>query len=87
MATQLQRTLLELVSRSRLPGVIDTPHVQQFIGPEVDPTQLARARAALPPMKRQGSAWDIAHAARFLASNEAGYITGVDLRVDGGLGL
>jgi NAD(P)-dependent dehydrogenase (short-subunit alcohol dehydrogenase family) len=37
------------------------------------------------PMKRMGDAWDVAHAALFLASDEAKYITGAQLVVDGGL--
>ena len=36
-------------------------------------------------MKTMGDAWDVAHAALFLASDEAGYITGTQLVVDGGL--
>ncbi len=36
-------------------------------------------------MGRMGTAWDIAHAALFLASDEARYITGAELVVDGGL--
>lgn len=69
-----------------LPGMIDTPHAASFIGPDVDAQELARARAAKVPMKRQGTAWDVAEAALFLASDAAGFITGVDLRVDGGMG-
>ncbi|NBT67834.1 MAG: SDR family oxidoreductase, partial [Betaproteobacteria bacterium] len=42
-------------------------------------------RNALVPMGRMGSAWDVANAAVFLASDEAAYITGVLLPVDGGL--
>jgi NAD(P)-dependent dehydrogenase (short-subunit alcohol dehydrogenase family) len=34
-----------------------------------------------------GSAWDVAHAAAFLASEKAGYITGVSLPIDGGLSI
>ena len=35
-------------------------------------------------MGRMGSAWDVANAALFLASREAGYITGTEIVVDGG---
>jgi NAD(P)-dependent dehydrogenase (short-subunit alcohol dehydrogenase family) len=37
------------------------------------------------PMGKQGDAWDVAYAALFLASEEAKYITGTQLVVDGGL--
>ncbi|ETA53338.1 SDR family NAD(P)-dependent oxidoreductase [Ponticoccus alexandrii] len=69
-----------------LPGMIDTPHAASFIGPGTDPEALAKARAAKVPMGRQGTAWDVAEAALFLASDAAGFVTGVDLRVDGGMG-
>lgn len=68
-----------------LPGVIDTPHVTAFVDSATDPAVLAQQRAAMVPMGRQGSAWDVAHAALFFASDESCYITGVELRVDGGL--
>lgn len=42
------------------------------------------ARAQMVPMGRQGTAWDVANAALFLASDEAAFITGVLLNVDGG---
>jgi len=68
-----------------LPGPIDTPHVSQYVDPTTPREELAARRAAMVPMGRQGSAWDIANAALFLASDEAGFITGIELRVDGGL--
>ena len=40
--------------------------------------------AKVPLRKRMGTAWDVANAALFLASEEANFITGVDLLVDGG---
>jgi NAD(P)-dependent dehydrogenase (short-subunit alcohol dehydrogenase family) len=69
-----------------MPGVMDTPLVrQQIAGQYASETEMLARRAAMPPMGRQGDAWDVARAAVFLASDEAGYITGVCLPVDGGL--
>ena len=42
-------------------------------------------RDAQVPMGRMGDAWDVAHAALFLASDEARYITATEIVVDGGL--
>jgi NAD(P)-dependent dehydrogenase (short-subunit alcohol dehydrogenase family) len=39
------------------------------------------------PMGRQGTPWDIANAALFLASDESSYVTGLEHIVDGGLSL
>lgn len=61
-----------------LPGMVATP-MQESIG-HVD--QDTRARLNL--LGRMGTAWDIAHAVLFLCSDEAAYITGVILPVDGG---
>jgi len=41
--------------------------------------------ARVPLRGRQGTAWDVANAALFLASDEANFITGVSLPVDGGM--
>ena len=38
----------------------------------------------MPLRGRMGTAWDVANPALFLASDEAGFITGVSLPVDGG---
>jgi NAD(P)-dependent dehydrogenase (short-subunit alcohol dehydrogenase family) len=70
-----------------LPGPIDTPHVTAVVAPGADPVALAEARAAMVPMGRQGTPWDVARAALFLASDDAGFITGVLLPVDGGMSL
>ena len=45
---------------------------------------IARRDASVPLGKKMGTAWDVANAALFLASDEAGFITGVNLAVDGG---
>ena len=68
-----------------LPGVIDTPLIYtQIAGNFANVEEMRRARAAASPMKHMGDAWDVAHAAAFLASDDAKYITGVCLPVDGG---
>lgn len=69
-----------------LPGFIDTPMAVDAAARALDTerSELAAARAAVVPLGRQGTAWDVANAAAFLASDEAGFITGVLLPVDGG---
>ena len=46
---------------------------------------MVRKRDAMVPMGKMGEAWDVAYAALFLASDEAKYITGIELVVDGGI--
>jgi NAD(P)-dependent dehydrogenase (short-subunit alcohol dehydrogenase family) len=71
------------------PGLMDTPMIREPLkaayGGNVDEMREQRHRQS--PMLRMGDAWDVAHAALFLASDNARYITGVDLVVDGGLTL
>jgi NAD(P)-dependent dehydrogenase (short-subunit alcohol dehydrogenase family) len=69
-----------------LPGIMDTPHVYQEITRHYASTaEMVAARDALSPTGKQGTAWDVAMAAVFLASDEAKYVNGVVLPVDGGL--
>ena len=69
-----------------MPGFIDTPMAvdapAKALG--VERADYAGRRADHVPLGRQGTAWDVAHAALFLASDEAQFITGVVLAVDGG---
>jgi NAD(P)-dependent dehydrogenase (short-subunit alcohol dehydrogenase family) len=68
-----------------LAGLIDTPLVyRQLAGGEAAGEVRAR-RAALSPTGAMGTAYDVANAALFLASDEAAYVTGTLLPVDGGL--
>ncbi len=68
------------------PGLIDTPLVHTFKDAYPgDWDAVVAQRHAMVPMGRMGEGWDIARAAVFLASDEAAYITGVSLPVDGGL--
>ncbi|HJS87459.1 MAG TPA: SDR family oxidoreductase [Acetobacteraceae bacterium] len=71
-----------------LPGLMDTPHIYQHMaGHHSDREAMIAARHAASPTGRMGDAWDIAHAAVFLASDDAKYINGIELVVDGGLHL
>ncbi|MGH7002748.1 MAG: SDR family NAD(P)-dependent oxidoreductase [Alphaproteobacteria bacterium] len=71
-----------------LPGLMNTPMVrgaaiQNSYGGNED--EMVRRRDAQCPMGKMGDAWDVAYAALFLASDEAKYVTGAELVVDGGL--
>lgn len=69
-----------------LPGVMDTPHIyKQISGFYEDTEAMVAARHKMSPTGRMGDGWDVAHAAVFLASDEAKYINGVELFVDGGM--
>jgi NAD(P)-dependent dehydrogenase (short-subunit alcohol dehydrogenase family) len=71
-----------------LPGLIDTPHAANLTAGDESAKQKARdARHVRCPMGHQGTAWDVAFAALFLASDESKYVTGIELVVDGGLSL
>lgn len=68
-----------------MPGLMDTPLIrQQIVGQYENEEEMLRARHEKSPTGRMGDAWDVAHAALFLASDEARYINGVCLPVDGG---
>jgi NAD(P)-dependent dehydrogenase (short-subunit alcohol dehydrogenase family) len=62
-----------------LPGLIDSSMVRRLVG-DRESTVAPRI-----PMRRQGTPWEIASAIVFLLSDEASYITGTELIVDGGL--
>jgi NAD(P)-dependent dehydrogenase (short-subunit alcohol dehydrogenase family) len=68
-----------------MPGLMNTPLIHQQISGQYDSTEaMMRARDEACPMGKMGEPWDIAMAAVFLASDEAKFITGVCLPVDGG---
>jgi len=69
-------------------GLMHTPLVAarlagQYAAGDLD--KLLAERSAMIPMGHMGDAWDVAHAALFLASDEARYVTGAQILVDGGI--
>ncbi|ALM84245.1 SDR family NAD(P)-dependent oxidoreductase [Bordetella sp. N] len=82
----LQNAGFGIRANSILPGLIATPmavqrRVEQW---NQSRAQVEAERLEKIPLKRHGSAWDVANAALFLASDEAAFITGTSLLVDGG---
>src|SRR5271154_3055608 len=70
-----------------LPGLMDTPMAVDTRAREFGKSrsEVAAERDSKVPLRRKmGTGWDVANAALFLASDEAGFITGVTLPVDGG---
>jgi NAD(P)-dependent dehydrogenase (short-subunit alcohol dehydrogenase family) len=61
-------------------GFIDTP----LVAPELDAPGARERLAARVPLGRLGSGWDVAGVAAFLASEDAAYVTGALIPVDGG---
>lgn len=73
------------------PGPIDTPMLRTFVArPDqqstlgMDKEELVRTRGGQTPMGRPGRAEEVANAALFLVSDEASFVTGAALPVDGG---
>lgn len=71
-----------------VPGLMHTPLVETRLAKTVannDVSALIAARNKAVPIGHMGDAWDVAHAVLFLPSDEARYITGTEIIVDGGL--
>jgi NAD(P)-dependent dehydrogenase (short-subunit alcohol dehydrogenase family) len=67
------------------PGFILTPNLQGFFDAQDDPDAVAAGAAAAAPVGRMGSPADVAGAVAYLASDDASFVTGTSILVDGGL--
>jgi len=75
-------------ANSLLPGLMDTPMaIERRASERGIERKIVRdeRNAQVPLMKQMGTGWDVANAALFLASDEANFITGVILPIDGGI--
>ncbi len=67
------------------PGDVETPLLTQFFDFQPDPAAARREVTDRYPLRRFAAPADVANVALFLASDEANYLTGIDIVVDGGL--
>ncbi len=72
-----------------LPGLMNTPQIRHYLNIGYSSSQdeniMIDKRNKMCPSGEMGNAWDVAYASLFLASDEARYITGQKLVVDGGI--
>lgn len=71
-----------------IPGLMHTPLVEHRLMRQLgaaDAASLIAKRDAQVPTGKMGTAWDVAHAVLFLVSDEARYVTGTEIVVDGGI--
>ncbi|KAK5131699.1 hypothetical protein LTR08_000753 [Meristemomyces frigidus] len=82
-----QRTGGKVRLNTVVPGLINTPLVsvlaKKYAGGDEEGFRKTRDQQV--PVGKMGSAWDVAHAALYLCSDEASYVTGQEIVVDGGL--
>jgi NAD(P)-dependent dehydrogenase (short-subunit alcohol dehydrogenase family) len=67
------------------PGFTETPMLERFLAGQPDPEAARSFAVGLHPLGRLGAPRDLADAFVYLASDEAAWVTGIALPVDGGL--
>ncbi len=69
------------------PGTINTPMLQNALALSTDPEAVMQECIDMHPVNRIGNPTEVAALVKFLCSDEAGFITGESIRIDGGLGI
>lgn len=69
------------------PGTVDTPMLRSSIALSPDPAEVLQECHDMHPVKRIGTPAEVAELIMYLCSDDAGFITGQPIRIDGGLGL
>lgn len=83
----LENGPFQIRANSICPGYIDTPMWDTWLASQPDPEKIERETQEWHPLRRRGTPKDIARAVKFLLSDEAEWITGASLVVDGGLSV
>ena len=66
-----------------LPGVVETPMIQQVMAAQADPAAARAMFEGMAPMGRMAQLEEIAGLVAYLASDEAGFISGAEIAIDG----
>jgi NAD(P)-dependent dehydrogenase (short-subunit alcohol dehydrogenase family) len=69
------------------PGTIDSPMLHDFAGRQNDPVRTRNAFDAAQPRGRVGTIDEVANVVVFLASEQASFVSGANIRVDGAMSV
>jgi NAD(P)-dependent dehydrogenase (short-subunit alcohol dehydrogenase family) len=69
------------------PGTVDTPMLRNAIAESADPAAILKECEEMHLVQRIGSPTEIAELIKYLCSNNAAFITGTEIKIDGGLGI
>jgi NAD(P)-dependent dehydrogenase (short-subunit alcohol dehydrogenase family) len=84
-AAALEGAQYRIRANAVVPGAVRTPMLHREAGASSDPEEQMERFAAAQPLGRLGTPEDVARAALFLASDDAAFVTGTCIAVDGGL--
>ena len=84
-AMALGRAPLGIRVNAGCPGFILTPNLQGYFDGQSDPEAARQGAAQAAPLSRMGTPEDVAAGIAFLVSDDASFVTGTSLLIDGGL--